>query len=331
MEENCFCIVLKQIMHQKDPLFQQLLNCLCYELCSQAHYDFLQSYIICNCSADTNQSKLNMNVWITDRCNASPLIYYTNAVCDAHNIKAAHAFVHLSGYDFHFYYSTDTCGQGCNKILLQNEAAHAAWNTPVKAASDLSGHLPLIPGMPVFLTQNLATELGLSNGSEGTLVSVTYQLRNNKRYAISAQVDFNSYNQGSPEHPHRIMLKPVTATFSFKLPNSTQLYHGTHYQIPIIPGFAYTAHNSQGRSLNAACIDLAGYPTIACAYVMLSHICSLDGLSILHPFSFEKISKHAPQEVCAEIKRLDNLYEKTKMLINTQLSWYYDLVGCHIE
>ena len=84
------------------------------------------------------------------------------------------------------------------------------------------------------------------------------------------------------------MLKPVTATFSFKLPNLSQLYYGTHYQIPIIPGFAYTAHNSQGSSLNAACIDLESCPIIACAHVILSHICSVDGLLIIHPFSFEK-------------------------------------------
>ncbi|KIJ25643.1 hypothetical protein M422DRAFT_119911, partial [Sphaerobolus stellatus SS14] len=73
-------------------------------------------------------------------------------------------------------------------------------------------------------------------------------------------------------------------------------------QIPLIPAFAYTAHNSQGRSLNAGCIDFACCPTIACAYVMLSQLCTLDGLSILRPFSFQKICKHAPQEVRNELQ-----------------------------
>ena len=77
--------------------------------------------------------------------------------------------------------------------MLQNEAAHAAWASPVKAAGDLSGRLSLIPGMPVFLTENIATELGLSNLSERILVSVKYQVCDYKHYAISAEVDFESY------------------------------------------------------------------------------------------------------------------------------------------
>ena len=125
-------------------------------------------------------------------------------------------------------------------------------------------------------------------------------------------------------------LKPVNASLSFKLPSSSQVFYVTCHQIPLIPGFAYTAHNSQGRSLNSACIDFASCPSIACAYIMLSGLCSLDGLTILQPFSFETINKHAPEEMHAELKRLDALYQNTKQLISTQLSWYYDLVGCNI-
>ncbi|KIJ26591.1 hypothetical protein M422DRAFT_125699, partial [Sphaerobolus stellatus SS14] len=72
-------------------------------------------------------------------------------------------------------------------------------------------------------------------------------------------------------------------------------------QLPIIPGFAYTAHNSQGRSMNRACIDFTSCPDIACAYVMLSRLRSLSGLSILRPFSFNKINNHTPQEVRNEL------------------------------
>ncbi|KAF8592082.1 hypothetical protein K439DRAFT_1289871, partial [Ramaria rubella] len=63
----------------------------------------------------------------------------------------------------------------------------------------------------------------------------------------------------------------------------------------------YTAHNSQGRSLNSACIDLSSCPTISCAYVMLSRLRSLEGLSILRPFSFDKIHRHAPQDMPKEL------------------------------
>ncbi|KIJ44903.1 hypothetical protein M422DRAFT_107638, partial [Sphaerobolus stellatus SS14] len=73
-------------------------------------------------------------------------------------------------------------------------------------------------------------------------------------------------------------------------------------QVPIIPAFAYTAHNSQGRSLNTCCIDLASCVDLAMAYVMLSRLRSLDGLTILRPFALSKIKCHAPQEVRNELK-----------------------------
>ena len=38
---------------------------------------------------------------------------------------------------------------------------------PDNNTEHLPGFLPLVPGMPVLLTENLATELGLSNGTRG--------------------------------------------------------------------------------------------------------------------------------------------------------------------
>ena len=84
--------------------------------------------------------------------------------------------------------------------------------------------------------------------------------------------------------------------------------------MPLIPSFAYTAHNSQGISLNSSFIDLSSDPSITCAYVMLSCLHSLDGLKILWPFSFEKCNKHGPEEMHAELKRLDALYQNANNL-----------------
>ncbi|KIJ56712.1 hypothetical protein M422DRAFT_85658, partial [Sphaerobolus stellatus SS14] len=72
-----------------------------------------------------------------------------------------------------------------------------------------------------------------------------------------------------------------------------------------------TAHNSQGRSLNAGCIDFASCPNLAMAYVMLSRLRSLDGLTILRPFASNKIRCRVPEEVRNELKRLDELAQKT--------------------
>ncbi|KAJ3889848.1 hypothetical protein GG344DRAFT_31082, partial [Lentinula edodes] len=118
----------------------------------------------------------------------------------------AKAFAQVTGQEVHLYHSYDTRGKGKNKKNIQGVAAESAWNIPMKKAEDLGGKVPYIPGMPVFGTDNIATELGLSKGSLGTLVSITYEINQNRRYAVSATVDFPAYKGKNAKHPNRVVL-----------------------------------------------------------------------------------------------------------------------------
>ncbi|KAJ6472603.1 hypothetical protein C8R45DRAFT_792824, partial [Mycena sanguinolenta] len=119
------------------------------------------------------------------------------------------AFASATNQAFAVYYSEDTVGKGRNKTVLAGQNAEEAWNTPVKSlANDLSGRLPLVIGMPVLVTENLAVELGISNGSSGILVGVEFETRNDRRYAISAELDLTLYTSLDPNatHPHRVRI-----------------------------------------------------------------------------------------------------------------------------
>ncbi|KAJ7239921.1 hypothetical protein C8J57DRAFT_1025641, partial [Mycena rebaudengoi] len=124
----------------------------------------------------------------------------------------AKAFATATDQECHVYHSKDTRGRGGRRRQLTGLAAEVAWAIPVKEANDLGGKVPYVPGMPVFCTENIATELGISNGSPGTLISVVYEEIETRRYAISAEVDFRAYKNSDPNapHPHRVTLKPVT-------------------------------------------------------------------------------------------------------------------------
>ncbi|KAJ7262008.1 hypothetical protein C8J57DRAFT_1030139, partial [Mycena rebaudengoi] len=124
----------------------------------------------------------------------------------------AKAFATATDQECHVYHSKDTRGRGGRRRQLTGLAAEVAWAIPVKEANDLGGKVPYVPGMPVFCTENIATELGISNGSPGTLISVIYEEIETHRYAISAEVDFRAYKNSDPNapHPHRVTLKPVT-------------------------------------------------------------------------------------------------------------------------
>jgi hypothetical protein len=182
--------------------------------------------------------------------------------------------------------------------------------------------------MAVFCTENLATELGISNGSPGTLVSIKYEEIEGRRYPISAQVDFRAYtnrDSNSP-HPHRVTLKPITTTIHVRVPNAEKTYSATRAQLPLIPAFAFTSHNAQGRSLDVCCIDLASCPSIQSAYVMLSRVRSLKGLAILRPFKLDRIQNHISQELREELRRTEIKAEETRAYSREQLSWFYDVV-----
>ncbi|KAJ7061708.1 hypothetical protein C8F01DRAFT_946580, partial [Mycena amicta] len=119
------------------------------------------------------------------------------------------AFAAVTGQEFAIYFAKDTIGSREQKIELRGQNAEDAWDTPIKShAQDLSGRLPLVIGMPIFVVHNMAVELGISNGSSGTLVGINYEIRDGRRYAISAEVDLPSYTSQDPTsvHPHRITL-----------------------------------------------------------------------------------------------------------------------------
>ncbi|KAJ6561394.1 hypothetical protein DFH09DRAFT_981479, partial [Mycena vulgaris] len=117
------------------------------------------------------------------------------------------AFASATGQEFAVYYSEDTVGSAKNRMVLRGQNAQDAWNTPIKSlAQDLSGRLALVIGMPVFVVDNIAVELGLANGSGGTLVNMDFEIRDGRRYAISAEVEIPLYTSSDPnaEFPHRI-------------------------------------------------------------------------------------------------------------------------------
>ncbi|KAJ7654059.1 hypothetical protein DFH06DRAFT_993846 [Mycena polygramma] len=187
--------------------------------------------------------------------------------------------------------------------------------------------------MPIFVVDNIAVELGVSNGSGGTLINVEYEVRHGRRYAISAEVDLPLYTSSDPnaQYPHRLTITPITKSIQFTKKNGTKIYTATRRQLPLIGGFSFTAHNSQSRSLDAAAIHLESCVTIAASYVMLSRIkCGEDelrGLAILGNINPKNINNHAPQEVRNEESRLQRLADATLRAAKDDLKWYLDLTG----
>ncbi|KAG1743512.1 hypothetical protein EDB19DRAFT_1633234 [Suillus lakei] len=82
--------------------------------------------------------------------------------------------------------------------------------------NNVIGKLPLIPGMPVMITENAVTSCKIVNGSKGVLKSVTYDIDNNEnRYMVCALVDIpESTLQILGLHSGVIPIFPITNSFS---------------------------------------------------------------------------------------------------------------------
>ncbi|KAJ6487301.1 hypothetical protein DFH09DRAFT_1252834 [Mycena vulgaris] len=125
-------------------------------------------------------------------------------------MNMAEAFAAVTGQGCHLPFEGYEGTRG-KRRQLAGLVAEVAWAIPVKEANDLGGKMPYVPGMPVFCTENIAIEMGISNGSPGTLVSVIFEEIEGHCYAISAEVEFRAYKNSNPDapRPHRVTLKPL--------------------------------------------------------------------------------------------------------------------------
>ena len=208
----------------------------------------------------------------------------------------------------------------------------------------LPGLLPLVSGMPVILTQNIAIELGLMNGTNGVFRQLVYEL-DSVSYA-----DLSQTFPSTTEYVHR----PLYALI--EIPNSKVEYSLEALQpklipvplveqsfqvdigdmlpkdkalksnrkafltikrraLPLVPAYCITTHKSQGQTLNKVIVDLRlpnETDDIAAVYVPLSRVKRLLDLAILRHFDYRVLLIKPSKSQLAEIERLDRLYIETQ-------------------
>ncbi|CAF4249294.1 unnamed protein product, partial [Rotaria sp. Silwood2] len=171
-----------------------------------------------------------------------------------------------------------------------------------RKTENLSGLLPLVPGMPVILTQNIAIELGLINGVNGIFRQLVYQedsvstdiiseeFCESARYVHRPLYALVEINKSKIEcnleqlQPKLIPIPAMEQTFQVdigdmlpkdKKPTSNRktVLSIKQRALPLVPAYCITTHKSQGQTLNKVVIDLKlpnETDDIAAVYVPLS-------------------------------------------------------------
>lgn len=209
----------------------------------------------------------------------------------------------------------------------------------------LPGLLPLIPGMPVMLTQNIAIELGLINGMNGIFRQLVYEedsvstgvaedkFPTNTRfirrplYAI-IEIVRSKIECNFEQLPSSLVPIPlIEQTFRFNiadiLPNEKKLrpeqkaiLSVKRRALPLVPAYSITTHKSQGQTLRNVVIDLKlpnRTDDIAAIYVPLSRVKRLTDLIILRYFDYKTLLMKPSRSQLTEIERLDKLHRETEL------------------
>jgi len=203
--------------------------------------------------------------------------------------------------------------------------------------------------MPVLLTDNIACELGLSNGTQGIFRELIYddheepdslKVRSEVfpsntiyiRKPLYALVEINTSQVETSLDGLRPKLIPIPLIKKqFTIPikqlfgrlfermeggkKIPQVIQVTRTQLPIVPAFAITTYKAQGLTMNKIVVDLQvplGTLQVVSMYVPLSRVKRAEDIVILRPFDMKVLQVRPSPAQDAELKRLDELDKNTK-------------------
>ncbi|CAF1599857.1 unnamed protein product, partial [Didymodactylos carnosus] len=217
---------------------------------------------------------------------------------------------------------------------------------PNNKTEHLPGYLPLIPEMPVLLTENVASEIGLSNGTRGIFRQLVYD---------EPPEDVRYHNQNFPPNP-KFITQPKYALVEFPgcklddklaelqskivpiaISEQTFLFDAKELlpeniakaakinkktklsvirkALSLLPAYSMTTHKSQGQTLGKIIVDLVIPPgplEVASVYVPLSRVKRLDDILIRRPFEFGTLQVKPSTAQIEELKRLDKIAQSTR-------------------
>ena len=189
-------------------------------------------------------------------------------------------------YDMTVSYTTDSIipkpllrFMALQDMALQNMASQHTQNIKEIIEQTINTHkknciapqvLQICIGAQVMLLCNAYIDQGLANGSRGVVIRFENDLPIVK-FLNGNEIEIGYHTWEIVEHDKQIM---------------------TISQIPLILAYALTIHKSQGCTLDYAEIDLSEIFEYGQAYVALSRVKELKGLSIRGSINFNKIQAH---------------------------------------
>lgn len=327
-------VMLVQNMRQRsqseeDGRLRTALENLRYQACTKDDIDFFAS-----CEVDMDDDRRTL---VSRMQRTTSIITCANVERDAINKRGAICFAEETGQTLQWFYAHDSPVDaqipGHAKYRAASASVRAGPIGPLesrylhKVAPNLTknspGAISLCKGIPVMLKRNDATELGITNGAEGTVVDwVVSSLPITDRPLLD--VVFVALT--NPVRPIQISGLPLnvvpvfrrTERFSLELENGqTRSFHRS--QVPIVLNFAMTDYASQGRSRPENPIYLTPGRPFQSIYTSLSRTTTAAGTILLRPLDESRMRSILEPDLLNEFRSLETMNVLTRMRFNGTL------------
>ncbi|KAJ3834663.1 hypothetical protein F5878DRAFT_505706, partial [Lentinula raphanica] len=312
-----------------DKNYRIALENMRYKACTNSDIRFLNTLISTNIPG---QPCARLEPW-----RSAPIIVGENKYKDEINRLGTLRFASETKQKLYRFYSDDiiaTTGSVNNQgktyggkkssiNTISEDLQKVLWDLP-SSAYDLNCPpiLDLCLGLPVIIRHNVATELSITKGQKG-FVYAWHMSEGNFSQSILDTVLIlldnppkNINITGLP--PNVVPISRRKTTGYVALPDDSKI-HIMRNQVDILPGFAMTAHASQGQSLNSNAIDLNTLTDHHAWYTALSRSRSADKTLILQGFDSSKITGGASGALRREYRELELLDEITSLRFQGEL------------
>jgi hypothetical protein len=324
-EEFKTVVILKEQMRVTDPIWRDLLVHLRYGRIQERHIQILRSLVV-----HRSQSKDRVD-FKSEPWASAPLITPRHAVRKVWNESAARKSCRESGEQLFVCTAEDTIGG--RKLSLPEQYALAARSKTEsrRKRKDLPSKIEIAKGMKVLVTNNIETDLDVTNGARGEIVDIILHpdeppISANEpvvhlKYLPSYLLVKLSRTRASRLAGLEDAVIPVEVeTSSMKI--SIRVRGGKtvertvrRRQYPVTAAYSFTDYRSQGQTIPYVIVDIAKPPsgtlTLFNLYVALSRSSGRDTIRLLRDFDERLFMQLHDLDLMDEDDRLEELNQLT--------------------
>ena len=211
------------------------------------------------------------------------------------------------------------------------EAHRGKRNRGVYSVKDLPFCIEIAIGMKVMVTNNIETDLDITNGARGEIIDIILhpdepyvdakkpivRLKHMPSYLL-VKLSRTRATRLEGLDDNVLPVEPVLTNYRIKVPVNGKMIQRTvqRKQFPLTAAYAFTDYRSQGQTIFYVLVDIASPPTGGLSlfnlYVALSRSSGRETIRLLRDFDDDLFLKQHDQSLIREDERLETFNTETR-------------------